>query len=272
MFARPKLKEILKKGYMPVDMHTHSKYSDGLNKIDTILKNASKKHFGIALTDHNEIRGSIEAYKSKKAFVIPAIEINSFDGPHLLCYFYNIGELKEFYEKHIKNNKRKDPNSRINLRTAEIISRLERYNCLVSVAHPFGPFWTNLLKYLKKNNEGINTLKKVHALEVVCGEQLRRSNLRAIKFNLIIDKCFTGGSDAHIISEYGKVVTCSDSLNVEDFLDSIKKKENFVVGKGVGVVNRVISHSNVIKKHARTFNSWIRDSYNRVNLVPRPRS
>jgi hypothetical protein len=47
------------------------------------------------------------------------------------------------------------------------------------------------------------------------------------------DKAYTGGSDAHIISEVGHALTACKADNVEGYLDYIRKKKNFVIGREI---------------------------------------
>jgi len=56
-FVKPDLTELTQTNTV-VDLHFHSTYSDGLNGIDKIAARARKLGIGIAITDHNEIRGA----------------------------------------------------------------------------------------------------------------------------------------------------------------------------------------------------------------------
>ena len=55
-FERPDL-DALTHNYTVVDLHFHSHYSDGYNSVPAIAEKAQELGIGIALTDHNEIRG-----------------------------------------------------------------------------------------------------------------------------------------------------------------------------------------------------------------------
>ena len=76
LFDRPDLPQ-LKKDHTIVDLHFHSHYSDGLNRIPKIAKRAKKLGIGIAITDHNEILGALEMDAHDDVFSIPGIEITS---------------------------------------------------------------------------------------------------------------------------------------------------------------------------------------------------
>jgi len=276
-FKKPDLKKIKEEGYSCIDMHVHSKYSDGFNRLEVMIKKAAKKGFGIALTDHNTIDGVLKASKlrlvmTKKIMFIPAIELNAFDGPHLLCYFYNTNELTEFYERFIRNNKNKNPNGRIKLDSAYLVDKLSHYNCIISLAHPFGPAWTNIERVTKNNPQFIETLKRIHALELINGEQLRISNIKSIILNEKLHKCFTGGSDGHSIFEFGSVMTFAIADNTDDFLDKIRLKKNFIVGREIEFLKRFIVHPLVVRKHIPYVAGTIKESYSkkvskRISLI-----
>ena len=100
LFDRPDL-DLLTQTHTVVDLHFHSHYSDGLNSVTKIAQRARKLNIGIAITDHNEIRGALEMDRHEDIFSIPGIEITSSEGSHLLVYFYEIGELQRFYDLHI---------------------------------------------------------------------------------------------------------------------------------------------------------------------------
>lgn len=268
IFKKPDFDEIMKGGYNAVDMHLHSKYSDGVNKVKTIIKMAAKIGFGISITDHNEIKGAIEAsnsdeVKSNKVMFVPSIELNCMDGPHLLCYFYDINELVEFYERFVRKYKMKNPNGRIKKTINELTDKLLHYNCIISLAHPFGPAWINIAKAVKLNPEINETLKKIHALELISGAQLRKKNLEAIALNSVLNKCFTGGSDGHTLLEFGSTVTYAAADNAENFLDAIRLKNNFIVGKEITFPKRLFVHPMVFRKHVPYLGNWMKEAYRR---------
>ena len=88
-FEKPNLPE-LTKHYTVVDMHFHTHYSDGSSAVEEIANRVRELGIGIAITDHNDIRGAIEIHKDTGIFSIPGIEITSKEGAHLLIYFYDI--------------------------------------------------------------------------------------------------------------------------------------------------------------------------------------
>src|SRR3990167_5813519 len=96
----------LKKNGIFFDMHFHTNYSDGSAKIDTIAKLCKKNNIGISITDHNEIKGAVLA-SAEEIKLIPGIEVRSAENLDMLFYFYKIGDLIEFYNKHVRPNKKR---------------------------------------------------------------------------------------------------------------------------------------------------------------------
>ncbi|HEX5681637.1 MAG TPA: PHP domain-containing protein, partial [Desulfobacterales bacterium] len=94
-FERPDLEELTRHGAV-VDMHFHSDLSDGHDSIAAIARRAAELGIGIAVTDHNSIHGAVEIDRFKEVFSIPGIELTSYEGTHLLVYFYDIRSLLKF--------------------------------------------------------------------------------------------------------------------------------------------------------------------------------
>jgi len=111
-FKKPNFKRISEQGYYAVDMHIHSNYSDSTSKIKNIIRKATKRNFGIAITDHNEIKGSLKAMESEEVLVIPGIEISALEGFHVLLYFTTGMNYRSITQSLLKNTKHQ-------IRTAE---------------------------------------------------------------------------------------------------------------------------------------------------------
>lgn len=78
-----------------IDLHIHSKYSDGSNSIDEIIEIAKNKNMtALSLTDHDTTFGVaeiIEKSQKENIRVIPGIEISSVSNGHLIHVLgYNI--------------------------------------------------------------------------------------------------------------------------------------------------------------------------------------
>lgn len=88
-----------------IDLHIHSKYSDGTDSIDDIIKIAKdKKISSISLTDHDTTYGIpeiVQKAEKENIRVIPGIEISTVSNNHLIHILgYNIdinnNQLQEF--------------------------------------------------------------------------------------------------------------------------------------------------------------------------------
>src|SRR5262245_36286609 len=81
-----------------VDTHVHTHYSDGLASVARIERFCRRHGLGIAVTDHNEIRGSTLMYERERVPVIPGLEVGTEEGVDLLVYFSSAERLEEFYK------------------------------------------------------------------------------------------------------------------------------------------------------------------------------
>lgn len=266
-FKKPNIQAMKKRGNTLVDMHFHSRHSDGLNKINNIIKRAEQLGIGIAITDHNSINGAVEASNYKKTMVIPGIEITSSEGIHILLYFYKLKDIVHFYDKHILKNRHKNPLFCIKLGVNELIDLAKGYNAIICAAHPFAIFWTGLCKAYHKPTVTESTYSKVDAVEVITGSNMKSRNKMALDFAEKKQKAITGGTDGHTLHEMGRVLTYTKQPNTtEEFLDSIIKKENFVIGKETFIIRKAASHSIKIRSTGKTPVSYIKKAMHYMNM------
>lgn len=234
IFEKPDIEQINRHGLNAVDMHYHTNHSDSPTRVKDALKRAKQKGFGLAITDHNQISGVIEAYELKTdVLVIPGMEVSTRDGPHILVYFYTIPELKEFYELHIHKNKRKSPYLAIALTTQEIVEKTEEYNCLTVAAHPYGYLLFNrgVQKCVEGEYLNQDIIEYFDGIEVICGGMVRNLNIKAADLALAFEKGITGGSDGHLLRDLGNVVTCTHAEDVDGFLTDIMRRKSVVIGR-----------------------------------------
>ena len=235
-FQSPDIEELNKEGFLCVDMHCHTDYSDGA-PLKNMLSAAKKKNIGMAITDHNEIGGAVEAMKQNEVFIIPGIEVNCHDGPHILCYFYELAELERFYKNEIEKYRTEIRRAGlfkfkiVTRKTVDIVEAAKKYRCIVSLAHPYALIHMNFERALLKNHDLRDVMNQVDAVEIVTSSQTKKANRRACALKILFDKGMTAGSDAHTAYDLGGAVSCAKAKDVEDFLDSVKLKVNSVVGK-----------------------------------------
>jgi len=271
-FQKPNFRQLRAEGYTCIDIHSHSNYSDGINKVSTILKKVRKLGIGLALTDHNEIKGSIAAYLSRNDTpIIPGIEVTTKESIDLLLYFYSLSGLIEFYEKYIKNYKHINPCAKTKQSITTILEASEKYNCLCIAAHPCVRVLKNLQKNLAKHHLS-PLLNNIEGIEVINSTMKRVVNRRAILLAKNLDAIFTGGSDAHSLGEFGKTVTCVRGNSIEEILNSIKKKQNIVIGKEVKLPFSLVRHTSIAAFHLRYTRPFLQEKWNMAKnkLIKRP--
>jgi hypothetical protein len=196
---------------MKMDLHVHSKYSeDGKDSIKDIVKAIKKKNLqGVAITDHNEIKGALKAlnYAEKGFVVIPGIEISTSDG-HIIA----LG-VKEIIPRA--------------LTVEETIEKIIDAGGIPIVPHLF-----RAMSGIKKDKLKL-IYKKIPAIEVFNGYSMPRTNIRVAKVAKELNLGGTGGSDAHEISHigYGYTKVENNDLNVDTILSEIQNKRTWGEGK-----------------------------------------
>ncbi len=244
----------LKKQGLFFDMHFHTKYSDGFSNIKSLVKSCTKKGIGVAITDHNEIKGALLA-SSENINLVPGIEVRSMENMDLLFYFYKISDLVGFYNSCIKPYMKRVKYAGVSVPARILIEKSKEFNSVSSLPHPFAHHHSigkGLQKpYLEQGEDKFKVIKDLDAIEVMNGHLMKVHNLKAVDLAKKYDKCYTAGSDGHIGQDLGKVLTYSNSNNVEEFLSNILKRQNRVYYYPDGKVARVfISRSMAFRKHA----------------------
>jgi len=267
-FQKPNISELRAKGMTLVDMHVHTQYSDTYVQIQRLLTAASKLKIGMAITDHNEIRGVLETMKKKDGhLIIPGIEVTCRERCHMLVYFYLMEQLKDFYYNHVAPCKEKNPFSVTSLKTCDLLKHTSKYDCIVCAAHPFSPGFTGIYKNIRRGYLPKSTINRIDVIEVMNGINTKKANWKALEWAEDTKKSFVGGSDAHSLFELGKVLTYSDASTVKGFLDRVLEKQNFVIGKQLGLIAHMPCHSNMLGRHLRYIRPTIKMRYD-VSLKP----
>lgn len=255
ILKKPDIISLNRNGYMCFDMHIHSKYSvDSNNKVTSIIKRAKKLGIGIAITDHNNIRGCLEAYKKKKKkdIVIPAIEVRSRESIDICFYFSSINELIDFYKKIIKPNNNKIGTSKIS--ALKLIEMSKSYKTIACIAHPYRPSLRRMINATIKNKNKESIFNKIKIFEVINSKNFRIFNNKAIKNVKKKNKSIIGGSDSHNIGTIGRTITCIKKVKKKDIipyvLDEISSNNVIVVGKEINIIFDLIKSSFAMIKKA----------------------
>ncbi len=255
-FEAPDLRALASEGMVSVDMHLHTNHSDGAVTVEKALERARGAGFGMAITDHNAISGSLKAFElAKGTIIVPGIEVSAADGPHILAYFHSPADLKDFYERYVEPKKRSSPWLAIRSDTPTIAKALAKYSCLTVAAHPYGYLMFNkgLQKCIDLDYLPEDVVDDFEGFEVICGGMAHSLNLKAVELVERKGKCFTGGTDGHILPDLGSVVTCAQASTFTEFLDAVEKRRNLVIGKEKDPFEKVATGTILLGKHSRYF-------------------
>lgn len=252
-FERPNLADLRKKNTV-VDLHVHSYYSDGHNSIATIAAKAQQLRIGVAITDHNEIRGAVEINEYRHVLSIPGIEMTSLEGTHILIYFYHVDHLETFYNDHVIPHMGNDIMSSTMLQMEEIIRRARKFKTVIIFPHPFCGTYTGIQNSYFPQERRERIFSMIDGVEVINSENMKISNLRSALLGFNLNKGITGGSDGHRVSQVGKVVTYARCQpNRKAFLDAVKKKKTRVVGKEIDLIRKVTSNGVKLRNNIKNY-------------------
>ncbi|MEW5759131.1 MAG: PHP domain-containing protein [Candidatus Thermoplasmatota archaeon] len=202
---------------MKIDIHTHTLYSgDSKTKPIELVKYSRKVGLdGIAITDHDNVKGCLECEKiNSDIIVLPGVEVSCKEG-HILA----IG-IKENIEK--------------KLSLIETMEKIRDLGGIVIIPHPYR-FLTGVLRNSTTavKNFSEKHKKDIKCIEVINGRCTIKENRKALSFAEKFGLSKVGGSDAHEISEVGKAYTNVNANGKEDVLQAIEKGKCSPLGSGL---------------------------------------
>jgi predicted metal-dependent phosphoesterase TrpH len=211
---------------MRYDLHIHTKRSICSNlEPDLILKIAKKKNLdGIAITDHNTIKGSLDVSKlnkDKDFEIISGAEIRTNFGDVLCYYIQEEIKSREFFG---------------------VINEVKKQDGLIAIAHPF-----RMIPWLRFHYPIEKVKDQIDAIEVFNSRMMPGDNNRAKKVAEELKIPQIGGSDAHFWFDIGRGYTIFNS----DLRKSIKHDKTNAHGSILmGIISGTLSsfQSRVIKK------------------------
>jgi hypothetical protein len=191
-----------------VDLHMHTDHShDSATPVEHLLATARDQGFGaIAVTDHNEVSGALEAAAKAARFgvkVIVAEEVKTASQGEVIGLF-----LQE-----------KIPRG---LTLEETVAEIKRQGGLVYVPHPFDrmhsvPDYEHLLKILDDVD-----LIEIYNPRVAIGSFNEEAQRFAAKYRIVRG----AGSDSHVAAGLGSVrIRMRDFDGPEQFLESLRHAE-----------------------------------------------
>ncbi|MFZ3170030.1 MAG: PHP domain-containing protein [Candidatus Methanoperedens sp.] len=197
---------------MKYDLHIHSKYSsDGILDVKEIVKIAIKRGLdGIAITDHNTIKGGIEAkkYEIDSLKVIIGSEIMTEKGE----------VIGLFLSEEIRSGMFQD-----------VINDIRDQNGIIIIPHPFDEMRHSSFQPAEED------IKFVDCIEGFNSRCLfQKYNKNAKEFAKRHNMAITAGSDAHFINE---IANAGIITEIEDIREAFLKKEIEIFGKRSSFIN-----------------------------------
>ena len=191
---------------MIVDLHIHSVYSpDSPVEPRTVLKIAKKKGLnGVAVTDHDTIRGGLEALKANtdpNFVVIVGSEVETTDKGDIIGLFLT---------QEIQSRE-----------ASEVIKEIKEQGGVAMWAHPYRE-GKNLLSSV--------VIKQIDVIEGLNAKTLESQNMLARALAERYRKPVAGVSDAHAAEEIGNAVTLIDGSSVGGIREALLKGKTQVIG------------------------------------------
>jgi glycosyltransferase involved in cell wall biosynthesis len=189
--------------FVHVDLHMHTDHSpDCATPVDTLLDTAKKVGLGaIAITDHNEISGALEARERANGIkVIVAEEVKTADQGEVIGLFI---------EEKIPRG----------MSLQETIAEIRRQGGLVYVPHPF-----DRMHAVPDYEHLLDVVEEIDAIEVfnprVAFSAFNEEAARfAAKYRIVAG----AGSDSHVAQGLGSVkIRMRDFDGPEEFLESLR--------------------------------------------------
>ncbi|MDP8943168.1 MAG: glycosyltransferase [Actinomycetota bacterium] len=199
----PVRRRLASRRHVFVDLHMHTDHSpDCATPVDTLLETAKEKGLdAIAVTDHNEISGALEARERADGIkVIVAEEVKTADQGEVIGLFI---------EEKIPRG----------MTLAETIAEIHRQGGLAYIPHPFdrrrsAPDYEHLLE----------VVEDIDAIEIFNGHvAISAFNEEAVRFAAKYRLAAGAGSDSHVAQGLGSVkIRMRDFDGPEEFLASLR--------------------------------------------------
>ncbi len=189
------------------DLHIHTHFSIDSNlKLQTILKITKRKKLdGVAITDHQEIRGALELKKLNKDEnfeVIIGEEVSTNYGDVLLYHVDRKVDNIDFFE---------------------VVDEAKKQGALVVIPHPFRKMPMNDHRFMLPFEK---IKSKIDAIEVFNARTFPNQNLKSKNIAEKLNIAQTAGSDTHFFFEIGNGRTFFEG----DLRGALKRRETKTEG------------------------------------------
>jgi predicted metal-dependent phosphoesterase TrpH len=196
-------KRLAERPFVDVDLHMHTDHSpDCATPVDTLLETAKRVGLGaIAITDHNEVSGALEARERADGIkVIVAEEVKTADQGEVIGLFI---------EEKIPRG----------MTLQETIAEIRRQGGLVYVPHPF-----DRMHSVPDYEHLLDVVEDIDAMEVFNPRvAFAAFNEEAARFAAKYRIVAGAGSDSHVAQGLGSVkIRMRDFDGPEEFLESLR--------------------------------------------------
>jgi hypothetical protein len=238
--ADPALRRRLaRRDFIHVDLHMHTNHShDCATPVDTLLETAKARGLqAIAITDHNEISGALEARERANGIkVIVGEEVKTADQGEVIGLFI---------EERIPRG----------MTLAETIAEIRRQGGIVYVPHPF-----DRMHAVPDYEHLLDVVSDIDAIEVFNPRVAIASfNEEAARFAAKYRIPAGAGSDSHVVQGLGSVkIRMRDFDGPEEFLESlreadiIRKRQSLLYVQALKFLQTTASPAHARRKRART--------------------
>lgn len=249
------------------DLHVHTTASDAIVRPADAVELARSLGIRVAITDHNQITGAIEAWSAAgdEAFqrVVPGVEVTTVERVHVLLYFRDPDALSGFHDSVLMPCRRKHAHATtpFDISVKELLAAASVVDCISSAAHPYAAVFNGVMTARQRYGLGEGDLKRLTAVEVVNGVENMRHNALALGLARRLGLAATGGSDAHTRSEIGAVVVATPAG--DDLFVALRRQHTVIVDRSRGRLVSLLGHSAKLPFHAsrpyKRLRSMVRD-------------
>lgn len=212
------------------DLHIHTNYSyDGTASVAEVLRSAKQNGMDvIAITDHDEIRGALQAVELASHYgveVIPGIEITTAEGDLLALFI----------------TEKVEPG----LSLLQTVLKVRKLGGICIAPHPmaggFGMKSLSAISILRalRHPEVEDTLLGIEVYNATAID--RAGNQYARLFAKTLKIAHTGSSDAHVANAIGLGATSFDGRTAADLHSALKAGSTSVVKQKEWSVARILS-------------------------------
>lgn len=214
---------------MKFDLHSHTNYSPrcGFMEPKTLVKLARKRGLdGIAVTDHDTIKGSLKAreYAEKSLKIIIGSEIMTSRGEVIGLFLSDEIQSTDFID---------------------VVEEIHDQNGVAIVPHPFDTLRKSALWPTEDDVKYLDGVEGFNARNVY-----QKSNMDAIEFGKKYKLAITAGSDAHFSNEIGNAGIITDD---EDIREAILSRKIEIFGQLSGIYNHAFTKGLKLCRKIRRF-------------------